>query len=168
MRVGSWLSAAGCAALASLALVLPGCGGDSRATGTTGGAGRVVPTRAGGKRPSPEPVLAGGCPTELSRFTDSLQRLRQRLVAGLTYDAYVGAVRDLRSEYAAIPIETIAPACLLSTGTPSERAFDVYVEAANRWGECLSEPGCDGGDVEAPLQAEWHLASRQLEALRRR
>jgi hypothetical protein len=158
MRAGSWLSAAGCAALASLALTLPGCGGDSSpaAESTIARSGEVGPT------------LARSCPTELSRFTDSLQRLRHRLVAGLTYDEYVGAVRDLRSEYAAIPIDTVAPTCLLSTGAPSERAFDVYVEAANRWGECLSEPGCDAGDVEAPLQAEWHLASRQLDALRRR
>ncbi len=168
MRAGSWLSAAGCAALASLVLLLPGCGGSSPPSETTSGVGRAVPTRAGGERPSSGPIVAAGCPTELSRFADSLQQLRHRLVAGLTYDEYIGAVRDLRSEYAAIPVETIAPTCLLSTGTPSERAFDVYVEAANRWGGCLSEPGCDAGDVEAPLQAEWHLASRQLEALRRR
>jgi|ERR1700742_3475788 len=157
MRAGSWLSAAGCAALVSLALLLPGCGGSSPAAETTSA-----------KKGEAKTVVVSGCPTELSRFTDSLRRLRRRLVAGLRYDEYVGAVKDLRSEYAAIPVDTMAPACLLSTGTPSERAFDVYVEAANRWGECLSEPGCDAGDVEAPLQAEWHLASRQLDALRRR
>jgi hypothetical protein len=130
--------------------------------------GRPVPTRQGGKRPSTVgAVSSGGCPTELSRFTDSLQRLRRRLVAGLTYDEYVSAVKALRSEYAAIPVDAIPPSCLIVTGTPSERAFDVYIAAANRWGECLSEPGCDAGDVEAQLQAEWHLASRQLAALRR-
>jgi hypothetical protein len=160
MRAGSWLSAAGCAALASLALLLPGCGGTSSEAETTN-AKSVESVEV-------KPIVAGACPIELGRFADSLQRLRRRLVAGLSYDDYVGAVRDLRSEYAAIPIDTIAPTCLLATGTPSERAFDIYIEAANRWGECLSEPGCDAGDVEAPLQAEWHLASRQLDALRRR
>jgi hypothetical protein len=141
------------AALASLALALAACGDSSApaAEATVVKRDDVAVTRA--------------CPTELSRFTDSLQRLRRRLVAGLTYDEYVGAVRALRSEYAAIPVDAVAPACLVATGAPSERAFDVYVEAANRWGECLSEPGCDASTVEAPLQAEWHLAGRQLDSL---
>jgi len=161
------LSAAGCAALASLTLVLPGCGGSSPAAEKTraNSSGRVVPSRAGGSRPTAGPIASGGCPTELARFTDSLRQLRRDLVAGLTYDEYVAAVKALRGEYAAIRVDAVPPACLLATGTPSERAFDVYIEAANRWGECLSEPGCDAADVEAPLQAEWHLASRQLKAM---
>jgi hypothetical protein len=164
MRAGPWLSAAGCAALASLAIALPGCGSSSPAAEKTSvnSSGRVVPTHAGESRPSTDPIVSRSCPTELTRFADSLQRLRHRLVAGLTYDQYVAAVKALRSEYAAIRVDAVPPACLLATGTPSERAFDVYIEAANRWGECLSEPGCDAADVEAPLQAEWHLASRQL------
>jgi hypothetical protein len=149
------LGAAAGAALASLALALSGCGGGSAAATEKTDAKQV------------DTVAPRACPTELSRFADTLQRLRRRLVAGLTYDEYVGAVRALRSEYAAIPVEAVGPTCLLRAGTPSERAFDIYVEAANRWGECLSQPGCDGGDVEAPLQAEWHRAARQLATLRR-
>jgi len=170
MRAGRWLGATVCAALASLALILPGCGGSSTtAQETAGGQGGGSASAAAktGSEGVGISLPTGGCPTELSRFAGSLQRLRRRLVAGLTYDEYVGAVKALRSEYAAIPVDAVAPTCLLETGTPSERAFDVYLEAANRWGECLSQPGCDGSDVEAPLQAEWHLASRQLEALRR-
>lgn len=166
MRAGPWLSAAGCAALASLAIALPGCGGSSPAAEQTSAspAGRVAPAREDSRPNGPD--ASSSCPTELSRFAASLRRLRRHLVAGLTYDQYFAAVKALRSEYAAIPVDAVPPSCLLAIGTPSEKAFDTYIEAANRWGDCLSEPGCDAGDVEAPLQAEWHLASRQLDAAR--
>lgn len=100
-------------------------------------------------------------------FAAGLEKLRHRLVAGLTYAEYVAAVKRLRVSYGAISVDRLSPSCLIATGTPAERAFDVYVEAANTWGECLSEPGCDAGQVEAPLQAEWKTASRQLDEVRR-
>lgn len=228
MGPGARLSLAGCAALAMLALALPGCGGgataapdraDARqASGATPapdqadarqagegapaekgagqkgagqkGAGTAASDGAPGTSASADGTAASdgapgasasasqttasggaradGCPAQLGRFVDSLESLRRRLVAGLTYGEYADAVRALRARYATIPIARLTPACLLATGTPSERAFNLYAEAANAWGECLSQPGCDAADVEAPLQAEWHLASRQLEALRRR
>lgn len=159
------MGAASCAALVGLALALTGCGGGSpsapQGTGAQG-PGQAAPTREGTGAGTGSAIAGGSCPTELSRFTRSLQRLRRRLVAGLTYAEYLGGVKALGSEYAAIPIATMPSTCLIAAGTPSERAFDIYVEAANRWGGCLSEPGCDAGDVEAPLQAEWHLASREL------
>lgn len=208
MGPGARLSLAGCAALAMLALALPGCGGgataapdraDARQAGGGApaekgagqkGAGTAASDGAPGTSESADGTAASdgapgasasasqtaasggaradGCPAQLGRFVDSLESLRRRLVAGLTYGEYADAVRALRARYATIPIARLTPACLLATGTPSERAFNLYAEAANAWGECLSQPGCDAADVEAPLQAEWHLASRQLEALRRR
>ncbi len=108
------------------------------------------------------------CPGSVRQFAAGLETLRRRLAGGLTYAEYVGSVKRLRGSYAAIAVDRLSPACLIAAGTPAERAFDVYIEAANAWGECLSEPGCGAGDVEAPLQAEWKLASRQLDALRLR
>lgn len=175
MRPRRWLAAAGCAALAALALLLPGCGGGAPAAApekagaqSGSGAGPAVPGAGRPESGGDSPAAALRCPASLQRFAAGLEQLRHRLVAGLTYAEYVGTVKRLRRGYEAIAVDRLSPSCLVATGTPAERAFDIYVEAANTWGQCLSEPGCDAGDVEAPLQAEWKLASRQLDALRRR
>ncbi len=175
MRPRRWLAAAGCVALAALALALPGCGGGASAAPDKADA--KPQSAAATVAPSGENDSSGGgdptattahCPASVHEFATGLAKLRRRLVGGLTYAEYVSAVKRLRENYAAIAVDRLSPACLIATGTPAERAFDVYIEAANAWGECLSEPGCDAGDVEASLQAEWKLASRQLDALRLR
>lgn len=154
------------AALLALALVaMSGCGGASAAPEPAGAQRASTPSERRGAEPGGS---ATGCPASLREFAAGLEKLRHGLVAGLTYAEYVGSVKRLRSSYAAIAVDRLSPACLISAGTPAERAFDVYIEAANTWGECLSEPGCDAGDVEAPLQADWKTASRQLDALRLR
>jgi hypothetical protein len=176
MRPRRWLAAAGCAALTALALALPGCGGGAPATpekaGAQAGSGTGT-VSSGADKPASGGAGDGSttalrCPATLHRFAAGLESLRQRLVAGLTYAEYVASVKRLRASYATIAVDRLSPACLLAAGTPAERAFDLYIEAANAWGECLSEPGCDAADVEAPLQAEWKLAARQLDALRLR
>lgn len=157
------------AALLALALgvaALSGCGGASAASESAGA--RQVSTAKDPRDGEPAAANAPRCPASLLAFAAGLEKLRHRLVAGLTYAEYVSAVKRLRGSYAAIAVDRLSPACLVATGTPAERAFDVYIEAANTWGDCLSEAGCDAGDVEAPLQAEWKAASRQLDALRLR
>lgn len=161
MRLPEWWAGAG---VAVLLLALAGCGGGSGAPARAGQAtaGTVA------KRADAATTAAVSCPATLHEFAAGLEKLRHRLVAGLTYAEYAGAVKRLRGSYAAIAVDRLSPACLIAAGAPAERAFDVYIEAANSWGECLSEPGCDAGDVEAPLQAEWKRASRQLDVLRLR
>ncbi|HET9678339.1 MAG TPA: hypothetical protein VFP21_12645, partial [Solirubrobacterales bacterium] len=44
-------------------------------------------------------------------------------------------------------------------GTPGEQAFNRYIEAANDWGECVSEAGCSSATVEPVLQRRWRIAS---------
>lgn len=171
MRRRRRLAPLGCAALAALALALPGCGGGAsaapeKARGEQGAAGTEA--AAGEDGGTAGAGAAVHCPATLREFAAGLEKLRRRLVAGLTYAEYAAAVKRLRGSYAAIAVGRLSPACLLANGTPAERAFNLYVEAANAWGECLAEPGCGAGDVEAPLQAEWKLASRQLDALRLR
>jgi hypothetical protein len=169
MRPRSRLALAGCAALLAFALALPGCGKDAPAPE------KAAARRGDRQPPTQRQAAAGGapgdaaphrCQTQLGRFVDSLDALRRRLAVGLTYAQYVARVTSLRAIYATIPVHRLGPACLLATGAPSERAFNVYLEAANTWGACLSEAGCGAGDIEATLQAEWRTALRPLSEAR--
>jgi hypothetical protein len=169
------LQLTGCALLAALALA--GCGGGSDSTGPTltsqdGGrfhdsssprnqkdgndAGKSV--KSGGRR-----VPAGGlCQSQLGSFVGSMDGLRRRLAVGVTYDQYVAEVRGIRSTYGKIPIARVQIDCLSAVATPGEKAFNRYIEAANDWGECVSEAGCGSEEIEPVLQRRWRIASHFL------
>ena len=102
------------------------------------------------------------CQGKLDGFLDSLDALRSRLVAGLSYGAYLREVRQIRAVYGQIPFDRLTLDCVAAVGTPSEKAFDRYIEAANVWGECLEEVGCDAYAVEPRLQHRWRIASHLL------
>lgn len=88
--------------------------------------------------------------------------LRRRLAVGVTYDQYVDEVRGIRSTYGKIPIRRVQIDCLGAVATPGEEAFNRYIEAANDWGECVSEAGCGSEEIEPVLQRRWRIASHFL------
>jgi hypothetical protein len=88
--------------------------------------------------------------------------LRRRLAVGVTFDQYGAEVRGIRSTYRKIPIEQVEIDCLDAVGAPAEKAFNRYIEAANDWGECVSEAGCSSETVEPVLQRRWRVASHFL------
>jgi hypothetical protein len=159
---------AGCA-LAAVLLML-GCGGGSDTTGPdtatvagkpAGAAGTA--TTAKGDGAEKHRARAGSlCQSQLGGFVGSMDSLRRRLAVGVTYDQYVAEVRGIRSTYKKIPIERVEIDCLAAVGTPAERAFNRYIEAANDWGECVSEAGCSSETVEPVLQRGWRTASHFL------
>jgi hypothetical protein len=158
---------AGCALL--VAFLLGGCGGgsDRADTGTATVASDPGTTVAkasqphqGKKRESAS--AADPCQGDLGSFVASMDSLRRRLAVGLTYDQYVAEVRGIRSTYRKIPIERVEIGCLDAVGTPAEKAFNRYIEAANDWGECVSEAGCSSETVEPVLQRHWRVASHFL------
>jgi hypothetical protein len=163
------------AACAAAAMLLPaGCGGGGPDT-TSAGAGTVarrpaakgVTTTTPRKRlkqaESPRHAAAGSsCQGQLGGFVGSMDSLRRRLAVGVTYDQYVNEVDAIRSTYARIPAEEVAIDCLAAVGTPAEKAFNRYIEAANDWGGCVSEAGCESGAVEPALQRRWRIASHFL------
>jgi hypothetical protein len=165
----------GCALLATLAL--GGCGGGDSSTSDTA----TVASREDRFQDSPssskensgndgEPsaksgrrVLPGGlCQSQLGSFLGSMDGLRRRLAVGVTYDQYVAEVRGIRSTYGKIPIERVQIDCLSAVATPGEKAFNRYIEAANDWGECVSEAGCGSEAIEPVLQRRWRIASHFL------
>jgi hypothetical protein len=163
--VAARFQTAGCVVF--VALLLAGCGGGG-SDGAETSAGTVVadavtttPQRPVRKHEKP---AAGPCQIQLGSFVASMDSLRRRLAVGLTYDQYVAEVRGIRSTYRKIPIDGVEIDCLAAVGTSAEKAFNRYIEAANDWGECVSEAGCSSETVEPVLQRGWRIGSHFLSA----
>jgi hypothetical protein len=150
------------------ALLLSGCGGSgpgstdvatvtSRTAATTT---EQPPSRQGKERPRPTP--GGLCQSQVGSFVASMDSLRRRLAVGVTYDQYVAEVRGIRSTYRKIPIGRVEIGCLNAVGTAAEKAFNRYIQAANDWGDCVSEVGCSSEAIEPVLQRRWRIASHFL------
>ncbi|HEU5063549.1 MAG TPA: hypothetical protein VFT79_10430 [Solirubrobacterales bacterium] len=160
------LRLAGCAVIG--ALLLAGCGGgDDETDGVTIASGEPTTVteraRQGQDARKGRPVPGGDlCQSQLGSFVGSLDGLRRRLAVGVTYDQYVAEVRGIRSTYGEIPTGKLRFDCLTRVATPSEKAFNRYIEGANDWGECVSELGCGTATIEPVLQRRWRIASRFL------
>jgi hypothetical protein len=156
----------GCAVFA--VLVLGGCGGGGpqppAKTGATvtGAAITTTTAEADAKRIKQQRPTAGPCQGQLGGFVASMDSLRRRLAVGLTFDQYLAEVRGIRSTYLEIPTGRVEIGCLDAVGTPAEKAFNRYIEAANDWGDCVSEAGCSSPTVEPVLQRRWRIASHFL------
>jgi hypothetical protein len=161
---------------ASIALLLvAGCGGgDADSTGSatvtsrsSGATADPPATGAPAKKPRPRSgqphARAGGlCQSQIGSFIGSMDSLRRRLAVGVTYDQYVNEVRGIRSTYENLPVDALDVDCVTAVGAPSEKAFNRYIEAANDWGECVSELGCSSEEIEPVLQRRWRSASHFL------
>jgi hypothetical protein len=143
-----------------LILILPGCGGEPAVS-------------AGGKANAPTAAPAQGsgaertCRAQLRGFVGSLDALRELLATGLDYASYLREVRGVRAEHAAIRAAKLAIGCLIASGTPAERAFNQYIDAANAWGECLTKASCEIESIEPELQRRWARAGDLISAAQR-
>lgn len=156
------------------ALALAACGsdgGDSMATGegdveatiaSTGPGKAATGTSGASGGPPARGKAAATCDTQLDDLLSSLDRLRVRLATGFSYEQYAGAVRKARAAYADLDADRLPPACLVAAGSAAEKSLNRYIEAANTWGECLADAGCDGRAVEPELQRQWQVASHWL------
>ncbi len=160
------LQLTGCILLA--AALLAGCGvSGSESTGSATITSRPATTTAAKSGPQQGKKKArstpgGPCQAQLGSFVASMDSLRRRLAVGVTFDQYLAEVRGIRSTYKKIPIDEVEIDCLSAVGTPGEQAFNRYIEAANDWGECVSEAGCSSTTVEPVLQRRWRIASHFL------
>jgi hypothetical protein len=162
------------AALLSLALILSGCGDEGTAT-TGGGKESTSATRTEAREPTAMPSTAKAsaskparsgaakrCGAELGDFLDSIESLGNTLAVGLDYEQYLGSVNRVRASYASVAAERLGIVCLSQVAAPAEDALNVYIEAANEWGNCLASSSCDPESIEPKLQREWERASDQL------
>jgi len=156
---------AACAvALAALLIALSGCGGDDSANaGDATVEVTAKPTPAKTKLATKRSPVGDRCRKQVGGFVDSLGALRLLLVDGLSYEQYVEEIAGVRSAYDEVPVEKLKLGCLTSAGTPSEKAFGRYLEAANSWGACIDEEGCEAATVEPVLQKQWKAAAHFLD-----
>jgi hypothetical protein len=152
--VATRLCLLGCGLLAALALAACGDGGTGTASERDAGGQAQTSTvsHTAGKR----------CQGQVGGFIGSMDSLRRRLAVGLAYEQYVDEVEGVRAAYRRIPGEELQIDCLTTVGTPSEKGFNQYIDAANAWGECVGEAGCESATVEPVLQRKWRVASRFL------
>ncbi len=168
-RAASRITLAGCAAvLAVLAIALSGCGGDTPANArdTPVSSAENAAARAAKPKPQKTATIGKRCRGQVGAFLDTMSSLRERLTAGLSYEEYVGEVSVVRAAYDEVPVKELALPCLSAAGTPGELAFDKYIAAANSWGACIEEEGCDAATIEPLLQKQWRRASLLLDEAR--
>jgi hypothetical protein len=164
------------AALLSLALILPGCGDDGTATAGGGKEGTsaartealapaATPSTARRGASASKPATSAAakrCGAQLADLLDSVESLGNTLAVGLDYEQYLGSVNRVRASYARIAADRLGIVCLSRVAAPAERALNIYIDAANEWGNCLATLSCDPESIEPKLQREWERASEKL------
>lgn len=161
--------------LLGLALILPACGdegtvaagGEMTVAGAGGATESAATFRAGGANTAAVPAVRRQCRRLLGGFLDSMESLNNTVAVGLDYEGYLGAVNHVRGAYARLPTRRLPLTCLALVGSPAERALNVYIDAANTWGDCLAIASCDPESVEPKLQRQWEQASGHLSLVRR-
>jgi hypothetical protein len=148
------LSLLGCLLVAAAALALSACGSGGAAT-----ADNAPPAQPKLHAKEVGVVAVRPCPKQVDAFRGSLDTLRRQLAVGLSYEQYAAKMKSLGAEYDGIPIDRLTIECLSSTGTPSEKALNKYIDAVNAWGECLADAACTTASIEPVLQRKWRLAS---------
>jgi hypothetical protein len=141
--------------LLGLALILPGCGGQAAPAAGT----ETKPAR--GVEPAAS-AITRTCRVQLHGLLDSMDELRGKLAVGLSYGVYLHRVKAVQAAYDGVQVDRLGLGCLVRSGTPAERALNLYLAAANTWGECLTSASCDSESVEPKLQRRWALASTRL------
>ena len=146
--------------LLSLALTFSSCGEDG--TSAAGGPASTASTGGATSATSRAKPAGNPCRRQLRRFIGSMAALRDDLARGLSYEDYLPRVKATRSVYARIRPGKLTAPCLLASAGPSERAFNLYIDAANAWGDCLATATCSTRSIEPKLQRRWRLASHRL------
>lgn len=153
LRSTRW-AALPCLIAAALALGLSACGGGSSAMAGQAGTAASAATK---------PTAGGGsCSSQVGAFLDSMATLRTNLVAGLSYEQYVGELEAIRGAYHRIPTDKVSLGCLKVAGTPGENSLNEYIEASNSWTACVEEAGCEATTIEPTLQTKWRQAAKLL------
>jgi hypothetical protein len=148
--------------IVALAVGLSACGGDAPAAPDTTATTITSANGAGGPTVVNPTEPAGACASQLSGLLKALEHLRRSLVIGVSYEQYVSELGTVRESYQGIPVAQLDLACVTGPASSAEESFDGYLAAANTWGACVSEDGCETATLEPKLQRRWQLAAGHL------
>jgi hypothetical protein len=149
-----------------LALALPACGSQAPAAPEPGAATTTL--SSGETTPKTRPTAAPtACARGLTGFVEQLEHLRRSLVIGVSYEQYVSELGTVRKSYERVPVGKLDLPCVSGPATSAEESFDGYLAAANAWGDCVSESGCETASLEPKLQRKWLVAAKLLAEARR-
>jgi hypothetical protein len=124
----------------------------------------AIPKPAATGKPAP---ASASCASRLGGFLGGLEHLRRSLAIGVSYEQYVAELGTLRKSYEQVPVGKLDFACVTGAAEDAEESFDGYLAAANAWGDCISEAGCETAELEPKLQRKWRAAAGRLAAARR-
>jgi hypothetical protein len=116
-------------------------------------------------KPSPggkPAATSASCAAHLGGFVAALEHLRRSLAIGVSYEQYVSELATVRRSYEQVPVGKLDLACVAGAAKGAEESFDGYLAAANTWGDCVSEAGCETAELEPKLQHEWQAAAKRL------
>jgi hypothetical protein len=126
--------------------------------------------------PSPSPTVdpeeeqaaleQAECAERFDGLIRALEELDSRLNVGLVFQDYTNRVGDIASEYGRIRFRQLGFSCINEVGIPLEEAVNSYIDAQNRWNECIGDFGCDIDSIEPELQRHWRDATRDIRAAR--
>jgi hypothetical protein len=145
-----------------VALALPGCGSQSSAAPEASTAKTIrsaAPKPPATGRPA---AASASCASHLRGFVAQLEHLRRSLAIGVSYEQYVSELGTVRGSYERVPVGKLDLACVSGAADSAEESFDGYLAAANAWGDCVSEAGCETAELEPKLQRKWRAAAKQL------
>lgn len=146
----------------ALALTLPGCGSQSTAAPAEPAEATVIAPSAESPPTSTRGDASIACASALTAFVAQLEHLRRSLVIGVSYEQYVAELGAVRKSYQRVPVGKLDLACVSGPATSAEKSFDGYLAAANAWGDCVEESGCETAALEPRLRREWRAAAVQL------
>lgn len=145
-----------------LSLILSSCGGDDSPAASGSQSAASTSADAAANLAGVPTESRRACRRALGPFVTSLTALRDDLARGLSYDDYLTRVRGTRAVYARVRPKRVPAGCLVMSGGPAEGAFNLYIDAANAWGDCLATVTCNTRSIEPRLQRKWALAEHRL------
>ena len=155
-------------AIVALAPALPACGEGETATAGGGATTTAAPAGVQGAAPSSSAerarpaAAAKRCGATLGEFLDAIESLANAVAVGLDYERYLAAVKGVSEAYAGADADSLGLVCLARVAGPAEASLNLYIDAANEWGECLAESSCEFEAIEAQVQRRWQQASTRL------
>lgn len=110
-------------------------------------------------------TVSADCVDQLGPLRDALIEIDARLDIGLTMIDYRNRVGDARVAYSRIEPDALDGPCL-QAGRRLESALNEYMEAQDKWAECIEDTDCSTDTVQPDLQVHWSAATRSLDEVR--